>query len=98
MKNVQIKPSRSVYAEEVMVINTIKAEKENDEVKKQGFVRLTFIDTISGEAVADVTISSITAKALRKILNENLGRLEKDLQSTEMPEVQVTTDSTNYIG
>ncbi len=99
MNEIRIKPSRSLYAEEVMVINTVKAEKDGEDVKKQGFMRLTFIDTLSGEAVADITVSNITAKALHKILSENLEKMDKDLKSKDIPEQQVPMrDTTNYIG
>lgn len=99
MKEMKVKPSGSMYAEEVMVINTIKAEKNGDDVNKQGFMRLTFVDTLSGRAVADVTVSSITARALHKILSENIEKMEKDLKSKDVPEQKIEKrDSVNYIG
>ncbi|MBI5355609.1 MAG: hypothetical protein HZB68_04105 [Candidatus Aenigmarchaeota archaeon] len=99
MKEMKVKPSGSMYAEEVMVINTIKSEKNGEDVNKQGFMRLTFVDTLSGKAVADVTVSSITARALHKILSENIAKMEKDLKSKDAPEQIVESkESTTYIG
>ena len=91
-----------VFADEVMVGTVVKANKENDTVRKEGQVRLNFIDMFRRQAVAEIVISPITAKNLVKILEENLSKLEADLKSKEMPQQpkieEKSTDNISYIG
>ncbi len=90
------------FADEVMVGTVVKANKEGDDVRKEGQVRLNFIDMFRRQSVAEIVISPLTAKNLVKILEENVRKLESDLKSKEMPEQQKieekSTDAISYIG
>jgi len=92
---------KPLFADEVMLAVTLKASKEKDEkgrIKKEGHVRLGFIDAMKGQMIAEVVLSSMTAKALLKILDENLEKLDKELESEEPPKEIVATTKTEEIG
>lgn len=86
-----------------MVGVTVKASKEKDEkgrIEKEGHVRLGFIDMMKGQMIAEVVLSSMTAKALLKILADNLKKLDEELKSKEPPKqvkVATTTEEIGYI-
>jgi len=94
---------RPLFADEVMVGVTVKASKEKGEkgrIEKEGHVRLGFIDVMKGQMIAEVVLSSMTAKALLKILDDNLKKLDEELKSEELPkrvEVRATTEELGYI-
>lgn len=91
-----------IFADEVMVGTMVKANKESNDVRKEGQVRLNFIDMMRRQSVAEIVISPITARNLVRILQENLSKLEVDLKSKELPKQQKmeekTTDTISYIG
>ncbi len=89
------------FADEVMVGTMVKANKEGNEVRKEGQVRLNFIDMVRRQSVAEIVISPITARNLVRILEENLNKLEFELKSKELPEhpkiEEKSTESLSYI-
>src|SRR3989344_5905469 len=94
----QIAPT---FADEVMVGTVVKAAKEGNDVRKEGNVRLNFIDMFRRQSVADIVISHITARNLVKILQDNVTNLETELKSKELPKQKIeekSTESLSYIG
>ena len=92
---------KPLFADEVAVACSIKQEKdEKGKLRKEGFVSLMFIDIITQTTIARVTLSKITAKALWKILKNNVEDLEKKLISKgEVAPVKIEdTSSKEYIG
>lgn len=90
-----------LFADEVMLGVTLKASKEKDEtgrIKKEGHVRLGFIDVMRGQMIAEVVLSSMTAKALLEILDKNLKKLDEELKSGEPPKEIVATATTEEPG
>jgi hypothetical protein len=91
-----------IFADEVMVGTLVKAVKEGNDVRKEGQVRLNFIDMFRRQSVAEIVISPITARNLVRILEENLNKLEADLKSSELPPQQKieggSTENISYIG
>ena len=100
--NINIDPSvKPLFADEVAVACTIKQEKdEKGNLKKEGFVSLIFLDMVTRSTVARVTLSKTTAKALSKLLKNNVQDMEKKLLS-KTEEIPVKIDGTSlkdYIG
>jgi len=100
--NINIDSSvKPLYADEVAITCTIKQEKNKDgKITKEGTVSFVFVDVLSQSAVSRITISKTTAKALSKILNNNLEELEKKLQNKneEKQEKVSSSTSNDYIG
>lgn len=92
----QIKP---VFADEAMVGISIKATKAGNEVKKQGVIRLSFIDVIRKQMLSEVVLLPETAKALHRVLGQTLRKFEEEIKSKELPKALIRKEtSTGYIG
>jgi hypothetical protein len=90
-----------VFADEVVVGRVIKAVKEGEEIKKDGYIRIGFIDMTKGQIFSEIVLSPLTAKAMIKILNENLAALEEEMKSKELPKKPLEakkTEELTYIG
>lgn len=88
---------KPLFADEVVLGVTLKASKERDEkgrIEKEGHVRFGFVDVMRGQIIAEVVLSSMTAKALLKILGDNLKKLDDELKSEEPPKEAVATVAT----
>lgn len=94
--------STPLFADEVIVGTIIKAAKTKEgEIKKDGYIRFGFIDMAKGQIFAEVILSPITAKALLKILDDNLKKLDEELKSKELPKKPMEvakTEELTYIG
>lgn len=99
---IQLKTTaKPMFADEVIVGTMIKAMKQKDEVTKEAHVRLGFIDMTKREIFDEVILSPMTAKALVKILSENLSKLDEQMASKEIPKQPIQTKKTEeltYIG
>ena len=86
-----------------MVATTIQSSKKKDEtgkIRKEGHIRIGFIDRMKNQIITEVIISSMTAKDLTKILGETIKKLDEELKSGEppkMPTVTTTTEAPEYI-
>jgi len=106
-REIQIRSAPAVvkplFADEVMVGVSIKASKDRDEkgrIEKEGHIRLGFIDVMKGQMITEVVLSPMTAKALLKVLGDNLKKLDEELKSGEPPKEvtpKVTTEELGYI-
>jgi hypothetical protein len=94
--------SNPLFADEVIVGTIIKGAKTKEgEMEKDGYIRLGFIDMAKRQVFAEIVLSPITAKALVKILDENLKKLENELKSKELPKAPMEvakTEELTYIG
>jgi len=89
---------KPLFADEVMLGIMVKSTKGKDGVRKEGMVRLGFIDMVRGQAVAEIVITPITAEGLSKLLNDKLKELDKELKSKKMPEKPIVKeDVTGYV-
>ena len=90
-----------MFADEVLVGRIVKAVKEGEEIKKDGYIRIGFIDMTKNQVFLEVVLSKSTAKAMAKILHDNVTALEEDLKKKEMPEKPIKiskTEELTYIG
>jgi hypothetical protein len=80
---------RPIFADEVMVMNTIRGSKdEKGNVTKEGYIRINFIDMLRKQSLGEFVLSPRTAKALMRILNNNLKKLDEELKSKELPKIK----------
>jgi hypothetical protein len=90
---------KPLFANEVSIVCEIKGEKETKKV--EGFVRLLFTDN-TGAVISEIVISSITAKALNRILAKNIKLIEEKMEEVKekgIPEEKVVfSQSPEYIG
>ena len=90
------------FADEVAVLKGVKAIKEGNKVRKEGFIRLGFIDMVKREVFAEIVLMPSTVKALIELLKRNLEELEKELESNEIKLPKATkiskTEDLTYIG
>ncbi|RLG45997.1 MAG: hypothetical protein DRO00_00225 [Thermoproteota archaeon] len=102
-KKIQIRETPStitpVFADEAMVGISIKAVSRDGDVKKEGVVRLGFVDVLRGQMVAEIVLLPETARALYNALGATLKKLDEELKSKEIPKPAKKGEiSTEYIG
>jgi len=88
-----------IFADEVLVGITIKAAKRGEEVRKEGVIRLAFIDIMRSQVLAEFVILPETARSLHKVLGETLKRFSEEMARKEMPKPKrAEGPSTSYVG
>lgn len=98
-ENIAKSDIKQVYADEALVMGAVKARKGDDgKIKKEGNIRIAFIDMTTSQPVAKIVLSISTAKGLVNALAEQLKKLEEDLESKEVPRKPSEKPSLTYIG
>ena len=89
-------PSKTqpIFGDEVFVSFTLKKSKDGS--RKDVVVRLSFVDSMRKEVVADIVLSPVTAEALAKILENTLKKIDEVMQGKQ--EIKKEEESTFYIG
>ncbi len=92
-----------VFADEAQVVAFMKGNKDKKaKFKKDGFVRMTFLDITRRQTVADVVISPVTAEVIMGIMTKQLEELNKAMKSKKMPKEKRMslgkTEDQRYIG
>jgi|GEM_PF-4448913 hypothetical protein len=91
--NLKFVDTKPIFADEVALMFKVKAIKtDKGAIEKEGAISLVFVDMMKQQVLGEFVISKSTAKALAKILPENIEKLEKQLKEKSMPEkVQLDT-------
>lgn len=98
-ENIAKSDIKQLYADEALVMGTVKIGKTSDgKIKKEGNVRIAFVDMTTANPVAKIVISVSTAKGLVNALSEQVKRLEKDIESNELPKKPSEEPLLTYIG
>ena len=87
----KVKP---VFGDEVFVSFTVKKSKDGS--RKDVVIRMSFVDSMRKEVIADVVVSPVTAEALSKILEGTLKKVDEVMQGKK--EIKKEEESTFYIG
>ncbi|MDP2908953.1 MAG: hypothetical protein Q8N77_04060 [Nanoarchaeota archaeon] len=91
---------RCLFAEEVAVgisVRSVAINKKGDRVRKEGTIKLFFLDAATQKVVSEIALTSITAKALADALSKNVSNLEKDLADNK-PKKQIIIAKPHYTG
>ena len=85
--NLKFVDTKPIFADEIALMFKIKAIKgEKGEVEKEGEIMIVFIDMMKQQVLGEFVIGKSTAKALAKILPENIEKLEKQLKDKSIPQ------------
>ena len=85
---------KCIFAEEFAVGLSVRAaalDKKGKKIKKEGIVKIFFLDAATQQVVGEIALTSITAKALANTLTKNISSLEKDLASNKPMKKTVVT-------
>jgi len=84
-ENIAKSSIQQIFADEAFVMGAVKVGKTADgKVKKEGTVRIAFIDMTTMQPVSKIVVTLSTAKGLINALNAQVVKLEKDLESKEV--------------
>jgi len=104
VKRVQENIARSdikpVFADEALVMGSMKVRKdEKGRIKKEGMMRIMFVDMTNMQPVSSVAITISTAHGLVNALGAQLKKMEEDMASKELPRKPKKPDaSLTYFG
>ncbi|MBI4181354.1 MAG: hypothetical protein HY520_00090 [Candidatus Aenigmarchaeota archaeon] len=87
---------RSITATQVASVPHKRDPKKA--ARKEGTVRVIFVDSVSNLVVADVVMTSIAAEQLAAGIQQSLGKLKTDLKDGSMPQREQPRDEQPYIG
>ena len=103
--NIQIaQRDKPMFAHDVWVETNITASNNKDSKlanHKVATMRLTFTDTTRGQTVADIVITSITAEALKNLLEKQIESLVDSLKTgkpLKTEKIVTKTSDYSYIG
>lgn len=85
---------KCLFAEEFAVGTSVRAtpiDKKGTRVRKEGIIKIFFLDAATQRVVSEVALTSITAKALAETLFKNVSSLEKDLADNTPRKVAVAS-------
>jgi len=93
--------TKPIFADEIALALRMNATKDGSKgkIEKEGHIELIFLDGMKHQAIGEYIISKNTAKALVKILSENIAALEKQLADPSMPkqpEIKTTADTNMF--
>jgi len=91
---------KCLFAEEFAVGVSVRAapiDKKGKKVRKEGMVKVFFLDAATQSVVSEIALTSITAKTLGNALLKNVANLEKELLSDKVAK-KVKIAKPNYTG
>jgi len=77
---------KNLFADEVIIMSSIKSSKIEEKIKKEGFIRLVFVDMLNQKPISSITISLTTAIGLINALQQQIQKIKKDLEIEESRE------------
>jgi len=95
---IDIKRTVPLFADNVIVANLVRNEEAKKGRKKEGYLTLIFVDTLTKQAVSRVVVSKQTAEALLKTLDESLAKFDKDVSRKEVKAKSEPAARTRYTG
>jgi hypothetical protein len=87
-ENVAKSDIKPLFADEALVMGTIKASRTKEGIKKEANIRIAFIDMSNLKPIAKIVLSFTTAKGLVNALKSQIVKIEKELKSRERKEVK----------
>ena len=91
-----------VFADRVITasqVSSLPHEKNKGKARrKEGSIRMIFVDSVTGSSVADVVMTSIGAEQLIKGIKQSLHKLEEELANPNIPQQAKEKGEHTYIG
>jgi len=89
---------RSITASQVAALPSKKNSKKA--ARKEGTIRIIFMDSVSGSSVADVVMTPIAAEQLITSINQSLDKMNSEVKDMKMqkPTAPVPASDQTYIG
>jgi len=92
----------SVYSDRVITasqVSSLPSKKDKGKAeRKEGVIRMIFVDSVTNSTVADVVMTSIGAEQLIRGINQSLAKLKEDLKNPTIPQPSVEKRDHTYIG
>jgi len=91
---------KCLFAEEFAIGLSVRAtplDKKGKKVRKEGIVKIFFLDAATQKVVSEIALTSITAKSLAQGLMKNVMKLEKELASKKIAK-KVKVSKPSYTG
>ncbi len=88
----KVKPE-VLYADDVVVSFAVRQGKKNTR-EKEAIIRLSFVDSLRKEVVAEIALLPLTARALVEVLQKTLEKLQRTLEGKEETKKK---EDTSYI-
>ncbi len=91
---------KCLFAEEFAVgvsVRVAPLDKKGKRVRKEGMMKIFFLDAATQKVVSEIALTSITAKALAEALIKNVSNLEKDL-ANDKPRKKAEIIKPHYTG
>jgi len=84
-QNIMSSALRPAYADEAVVMHTIKTSKNSEgKIVKEGHMHIIFVDMTTQKPIDKVVVSPITAAGLVKALSESLVKLDAELKNKKI--------------
>ncbi|MBM3199494.1 hypothetical protein FJZ53_01065 [Candidatus Woesearchaeota archaeon] len=91
---------KCLFAEEFAVGTSLRStplDKKGTKVRKEGILKIFFLDAATHQVINEVAVTSITAKMLGETLLKNVAALEKEL-ADDKPKAATTIAKPTYSG
>lgn len=91
---------KCLFVDEFAVGVSVRSEaldKKGTKFRKEGIVKMFFLDAVTQKVISEIALNSITAKALASALMKNVSKLEKDLAS-QKPNKKSVAAKPHYTG
>lgn len=96
-ENIMKSDIKPIFADEALVMGSIKASKTKKGIKKEANIRIVFIDMSNLKPIVKVVLSFSTAQGLVNALNSQIQKIKKELESKAIKKIEKKPFLT-YIG
>lgn len=94
-ENIALSDEKPYFADEVMVLRTVKSSGEK---KKEGYLEFVFIDMTNQKPVSKIVVSPGTARAFAAIISKELEQLDREIKSKVKKQPKQQENENTYIG
>ncbi len=100
-ENIALSSEKPLFADEVMVLRTVKQPPAGSKGEREGYLSFVFVDMTNQKPISKIVVSPSTAKAFAGIIVKELEALRQDLKGKGKKKVEPKgshSDHTGYIG
>jgi hypothetical protein len=97
-ENIAKSDLKPLFADEALVMGSVKASRTKEGIKKEANIRIVFIDMTNLKPIAKIVLSFTTAQGLVNALNSQIEKISQELKSKEVKKEVKTEGMLTYIG